>query len=193
VWGTPTSITEYTDYQTYQGDGYSIELPQRGYNPTRPGGLAQYPNADVMWEDAQSTDVATVSVSVFDGKPVPSAKELVTLGFMGTDAWDCSIEDNCANATGTFQSEQGFSTPSGSAHLVATGKQTDNGVEYVTYDVLTRYADGSQGGRHHLFKIASKGGKLYVAQFVGGEKHWAHNEPIANLVRDSFRVSAFNA
>jgi len=175
-----------TDYQDYQGQGYTVSIPQRGFNPTKKGGLAQFPNTDVMWEDMMSTDVATVSVSIMDKGGLPDLKDMSFL--FGKDVWDCEAGGQC---TDKFLKEQGFTTGSAVGHIMKEVKaKGDDGTEYVVYDVLTRYQDGSQGGRWHLIKAASKGGKQYIAQFVGGEKHWAHNKPIAEAVRDSFRLVA---
>merc|ERR1712176_809964 len=132
------------------------------------------------------TDVATVSVSIFDKNGLPGVKDLAFL--FGKDVWDCEKGGQC---TDEFLKEQGFTSGSSVGHVMKEEKSKDDaGNEYVTYDILTRYQDGSQGGRWHLIKAGSKGGKQYIAQFVAGEKHWAHNKPIGEAVRDSFEISS---
>merc|ERR1712203_1030091 len=75
------------------------------------------------------------------------------------------------------------------ANLLTSSEKDVGGTKYKTYDILTRTADGSQGGRHHIIAVAEKGGKLFVAQVMAGDKHWAVNQAIAYKVRDSFAVA----
>lgn len=174
------------DYITFQGDGYTILVPQRGWNPTKAGGLAMYPNLDMMWEDWNTTDVANVSVSVFPAKGggLPSPADLSYL--LGQDVWSSS---STGTADAPTMNEQGFTTGISSANLLTSADKDVAGIKYKTYDILTRTADGSQGGRHHIISVAEKGGKLYVAQVMAGDKHWAVNQSIAYKVRDSFAVA----
>merc|ERR1712060_264709 len=174
------------DYVTFEGAGYTILVPQRGWNPTKAGGLAMYPNLDMMLEDWNSTDVANVSVSVFPAKGggLPSPADLSYL--LGQDVWSSSATGTADTPT---MNEQGFTTGISSANLLTSADKDVAGVKYKTYDILTRTADGSQGGRHHIISVAEKGGKLYVAQVMAGDKHWAVNQAIAYKVRDSFAVA----
>jgi len=181
----PSKETIDTDYQTYSGNGYTIELPMRGFNPVPPGLLARYDNVDVMWDDWQSTDYATISVSVVDGSGKDSLQDLQYL--FGKDAWKCGDSNSCNDR---YLEEQGFTSGSSVGHIMRVDKESKNGVTYNIYDVLTRYADGSQGGRWHMISAASKGGKTYVAHFVAGEKHWTKNKAIAEKVRSSLNVTA---
>merc|ERR1712176_328346 len=105
----------------------------------------------------------------------------------GKDAWKCGDSNSCNDR---YLEEQGFTSGSSVGHIMRVDKESKNGVTYNIYDVLTRYADGSQGGRWHMISAASKGGKTYVAHFVAGEKHWTKNKAIAEKVRSSLNVTA---
>jgi len=178
----PSKEKKETDFQVYYGSGYTINLPMRGFNPSPPGMLGLYPSIDVMWQDYQTTDIAQVSVQVIDsGNKV----ELGDMPYLfGKDVWDCS--NNQCNER--YLEEQGFTTGSSVGSLMKSESTSVDGVTYKVYDVLTRYADGGEGGRWHLIKAASKDGKTYVMQFLGGEKHWTRNKSIAESTRDSFKI-----
>jgi hypothetical protein len=53
------------------------------------------------------------------------------------------------------------------ANVLTTGSRSTGGKTYYQYEVLTRTADGDEGGRHHLFATTVSGGKLYILKCVG--------------------------
>jgi hypothetical protein len=58
------------------------------------------------------------------------------------------------------------------ASLLTAGTTQEGGKTYYEYEVLTRTADGDEGGRHHVFKATVSGGKLFVLKIQAGDKRW---------------------
>ena len=48
------------------------------------------------------------------------------------------------------------------ANVLTAGSRSTGGKTYYQYEVLTRTADGDEGGRHHIFVTTVSGGKLYI-------------------------------
>ena len=44
------------------------------------------------------------------------------------------------------------------------------------YELLTRTADGNEGGRHHLLTAAVGNGNLYICKVQIGDKRWFKGE-----------------
>ena len=59
------------------------------------------------------------------------------------------------------------------------------------YEILTTTADGSAGGRHHLFASTVSGGALYTIAVELGDKRWVRGsyEKLVRTVLDSFIVA----
>lgn len=173
-----------TDYSAYITDGYVVQIPQRGYNPSPEGYLSEWPGIDIRWEDFNATDYANVTVTEYKGGELPSVQNLSDLGMLGEASWDGEGEYATVD----------FITPGSTAIsavnvLDAFDKKID-GTSYKVYELLSRTVDGSQGGRHHLISTAkAKDGKVYVCKYTCGDKHWAVNQGIAFAVRDTFRVA----
>ena len=47
-----------------------------------------------------------------------------------------------------------------------------NGKQYYILSVLTRTADGDEGGKHQLISATVSDGKLYVCKAQAGDKRW---------------------
>ena len=58
------------------------------------------------------------------------------------------------------------------ASLLTSGVKSEGGKTYYEYEVLTRTADGDEGGRHHVFKATVSNGKLYILKLQAGDKRW---------------------
>lgn len=58
------------------------------------------------------------------------------------------------------------------ANVLSVGQSTKGGKTYYEYEILTRTADGDEGGRHHLISVAASGGKLYTFIGQAGDKRW---------------------
>jgi hypothetical protein len=51
------------------------------------------------------------------------------------------------------------------------------GTKYYKYHLLSRSADGDEGGRHQLIAAGVKNGKLIIAKVQVGDKRWAKVSP----------------
>lgn len=58
------------------------------------------------------------------------------------------------------------------ANVLSVGQSTKGGKTYYEYEILTRTADGDEGGRHHLISVAASNGKLYTFIGQAGDKRW---------------------
>lgn len=47
-----------------------------------------------------------------------------------------------------------------------------DGKKYYFVSVLTRTADGDEGGKHQLIKATVSNGKLYICKAQAGDKRW---------------------
>lgn len=46
------------------------------------------------------------------------------------------------------------------------------GTDYYKLSILTRTADGDEGGKHQLITATVSGGKLYIFKIQAGDKRW---------------------
>lgn len=58
------------------------------------------------------------------------------------------------------------------ANILETATPSINGKEYYFLSVLTRTADGDEGGKHQLITASVKDGKLYICKAQAGDKRW---------------------
>eukprot|EP00178_Gracilaria_changii_P008199 TRINITY_DN2523_c0_g2_i1.p2 TRINITY_DN2523_c0_g2~~TRINITY_DN2523_c0_g2_i1.p2 ORF type:complete len:127 (+),score=24.30 TRINITY_DN2523_c0_g2_i1:490-870(+) len=75
-------------------------------------------------------------------------------------------------------SEGGFKSGKvSSASILDMDATTDRkGNKYYTYELLTRTADNTEGGRHMLVKAGVKNGNLYLMKVESGDKRWIRNQ-----------------
>lgn len=69
---------------------------------------------------------------------------------------------------------QGGFAPGAYSTAAILGSETANinGIDYYKLAVLTRTADGDEGGKHQLITGAISGGKLYILKIQAGDKRW---------------------
>lgn len=58
------------------------------------------------------------------------------------------------------------------ANILESSTPTINGKPYYFISVLTRTADGDEGGKHQLITATVKDGKLYICKAQAGDKRW---------------------
>jgi len=174
VFGEATNSSGYTPYA---GDGYAVLLPTK-FNPSKE---REFAGIDVRYEDNFDA-VNTLMVIV---KPAEKSKMedygspdafLPTLApLLGQQAWQ-----------GESMSEGGFAPGKVSvANVLTAGSRSAGGKTYYQYEILTRTADGDEGGRHHLFATTVNNGKLYILKCQAGDKRW-----FKGLERDLKKVQA---
>ncbi|CAH2059991.1 unnamed protein product [Thlaspi arvense] len=70
-------------------------------------------------------------------------------------------------------SEGGFDANAvATANILETSTQEIGGKKYYYLSVLTRTADGDEGGKHQLITATVNGGKLYICKAQAGNKRW---------------------
>lgn len=93
---------------------------------------------------------------------------------------------------GATRSEGGFAENKvAAASLLDVQEAKDkSGRNYYKYELLTRTADGNEGGRHHLVTAAVSGGNLYIAHVTIGDKRWFKGAKVdAEGIYNSFTVA----
>jgi hypothetical protein len=157
--------TNPSGFVPYAGDGYALLLPGK-WNPSKE---REFAGMDVRYEDNFDA-VNNLFVVV---KPAEKSKiedygntdAFLTgtlLPYLGQQSWQ-----------GESRSEGGFQPGKVStASLLTAGTTQEGGKTYYEYEVLTRTADGDEGGRHHVFKATVSGGKLFVLKIQAGDKRW---------------------
>lgn len=58
------------------------------------------------------------------------------------------------------------------ANILETATPVINGKQYYNVTVLTRTADGDEGGKHQLITATVSDGKLYILKAQAGDKRW---------------------
>lgn len=58
------------------------------------------------------------------------------------------------------------------ANILEASSTVVGGKPYYTLTVLTRTADGDEGGKHQLITATVKDGKLYICKAQAGDKRW---------------------
>ena len=58
------------------------------------------------------------------------------------------------------------------ANILETSAPEIAGKKYYFLSVLTRTADGDEGGKHQLISATVNGGKLYICKAQAGDKRW---------------------
>jgi len=115
---------------------------------------------------------------------------------LGQQAWQGATESEGASCCGRFgpcsrAPPGGFAPGKVSvANVLTTGSRSTGGKTYYQYEILTRTADGDEGGRHHLFATTVSNGKLYILKMQAGDKRWFKGlEKELKKVQDSFSVA----
>jgi len=158
-------VTNKSGFLPYAGEGFTVAVPSK-WNPSKE---REYPNMVLRYEDNfDAVNNAMVLVLPTDkssiegyGSPDKLVADLAYL--LGKQAFE-----------GETISEGGFAPGRvAAASLLEIGESTDaKGKKYYEYQVLTRSADGDEGGRHQVFKATVSNGKLYVLKVQVGDKRW---------------------
>lgn len=153
-----------TDYIPFAGDGYAVLIPSK-YNKSKE---QDFPGTQTRWED-NGDNVTHVIVTA-----TPTNKSSIT-DYGTPEAFISEVAFMLGKATQVFvtDSEGGFGKNKvANAVVLDTKSVNKKGKVYYEIDILTRTADGDEGGRHHLFSASVSGGKLYVCKHTIGDKRW---------------------
>jgi hypothetical protein len=94
--------------------------------------------------------------------------------------------------SGSTRSEGGFAPDRvGAASLLGVKTVQDKkGKSYYRYEILTRTADGDEGGRHQIITAGVAGGKLWILKVQVGDKRWFKGvDKEAMAASDSFTLA----
>ncbi|MCI23390.1 oxygen-evolving enhancer protein 2-1 chloroplastic-like, partial [Trifolium medium] len=58
------------------------------------------------------------------------------------------------------------------ANILESSTPVIGGKQYFNISVLTRTADGDEGGKHQLITATVNDGKLYICKAQAGDKRW---------------------
>ncbi|KAI4305978.1 hypothetical protein L6164_029299 [Bauhinia variegata] len=161
VFGKPKTNT---DFLPYNGNGFKLSIPSK-WNPSKE---VEYPGQVLRYEDNfDSNSYVTVTVTPTD------KKSIVDYGspedFLGKVDYLLGKQA----FFGKTDSEGGFESGAvAAANILETSTPVIGGNQYYFVSVLTRTADGDEGGKHQLITAAVKDGKLYICKAQAGDKRW---------------------
>ncbi|XP_059644108.1 oxygen-evolving enhancer protein 2, chloroplastic-like [Cornus florida] len=161
VFGKPKTNT---DFLPYNGPGFKILLPAK-WNPSKE---VEYPGQVLRYEDNfDSTTMVAVMVTPTDKKSINdfgSPEEFLSKVdyLLGKQSY-----------SGKTSSEGGFDPDAvATANILETATPVIGGKQYYSLSVLTRTADGDEGGKHQLITATVSDGKLYICKAQAGDKRW---------------------
>ena len=157
-------------------------LPAK-YNPSKE---RPFPNQDAYWED--NFDAVT-NISVIVEKA--SKSKISDYGKPEAFLEQVSYLLGKQSYTGQTRSEGGFAANKVStAAVLEIGSRENKGKQYYEFEILTRTADGDEGGRHQLISATVSDGNLYIMKLQSGDKRWFKGqERDLRTARESFTVA----
>ncbi|KAK7385919.1 hypothetical protein VNO78_31890 [Psophocarpus tetragonolobus] len=161
VFGKPKTNT---DFLPYSGDGFKLSIPSK-WNPSKE---VEYTGQVVRYEDNfDSTTNVVVTITPTDKKSITD---------YGSPEQFLSKVDYLLGKQAFFgetQAEGGFdANVVATANILETETPVIDGKKYYVLSVLTRTADGDEGGKHQLIRATVKDGKLFICKAQAGDKRW---------------------
>ncbi|KAJ0111284.1 oxygen-evolving enhancer protein 2-1, chloroplastic isoform X2 [Pistacia vera] len=161
VFGKPKSNT---DFLPYNGDGFKLSIPAK-WNPSKE---VEYPGQVLRYEDNfDSTTNVAVMVTPTDKKSITD--------YGSPDEFLAKVDYLLGKQAyfGKTASEGGFENDAvATANILESSTPVIGGKQYYTLSILTRTADGDEGGKHQLIIATVKDGKLYICKAQAGDKRW---------------------
>lgn len=161
VFGKPKTNTNFLPYN---GDGFKLQIPSK-WNPSKE---VEFPGQVLRYEDNFDT-TSNLVVTV-----TPTNKKSIT--DYGSPEQFLSQVDYLLGKQAYFgktDSEGGFESDAvATANILEASSATVGGKEYYYLSVLTRTADGDEGGKHQLITATVNDGKLYICKAQAGDKRW---------------------
>ncbi|CAN0914037.1 Oxygen-evolving enhancer protein 2-1, chloroplastic [Linum grandiflorum] len=161
IFGKPKTNTEF---QEYSGAGFKLSIPSK-WNPSKE---VEYPGQVMRYEDNfDANSYLAVMVNPTDKKSIAdygSPEDFLSqVAFLlGKQAY-----------FGKTDSEGGFQSGEvATANILETSAPVVGGKQYYIVSVLTRTADGDEGGKHQLISATVTDGKLYICKAQAGDKRW---------------------
>ncbi|XP_052207804.1 oxygen-evolving enhancer protein 2, chloroplastic [Diospyros lotus] len=161
IFGKPKTNT---DFLPYNGDGFKVLIPAK-WNPSKE---VEFPGQVLRYEDNFDSN-SNVSVMV-----TPTDKKSIT-DFGSPEEFLSKVDYLLGKQaySGKTESEGGFDPNAvATANILETSTPAVGGKPYYFLSVLTRTADGDEGGKHQLITATVSGGKLYICKAQAGDKRW---------------------
>ncbi|KAL8031237.1 hypothetical protein ABFX02_13G011400 [Erythranthe guttata] len=161
IFGKPKTNT---DFKPYIGDGFKVSIPSK-WNPSKE---REFPGQVLRYEDNfDATSNLSVTVTPTDKKSITD---------YGSPEDFLSQVDYLLGKQSYFgktDSEGGFDSGAvATANILETSTPVVEGKQYYFLSVLTRTADGDEGGKHQLITATVKDCKLYICKAQAGDKRW---------------------
>ncbi|KAL2482194.1 Oxygen-evolving enhancer protein 2-1 [Forsythia ovata] len=161
IFGKPKTDT---DFLPYDGNGFKLSVPSK-WNPSKE---VEYPGQVLRYEDnLDSTTNIVVMVTPTDKKS--------TTDYGSPENFISQVDYLLGKQVyfGKTESEGGFdSNAVAAANILESSTPVVGGKPYYFISVLTRTADGTEGGKHQLITATVSGGKLYICKAQAGDKRW---------------------
>ncbi|XP_061968532.1 oxygen-evolving enhancer protein 2, chloroplastic-like [Populus nigra] len=161
IFGKPKSNT---DFLPYNGDGFKLSIPAK-WNPSKE---REFPGQVLRYEDNfDATSNLSVMVTPTDTKSIAD--------YGSPEEFLSKVDYLLGKQSSLFatSSEGGFDTNTvATANILETSTPVIDGKQYYFLSVLTRTADGDEGGKHQLITATVKDGKLYICKAQAGDKRW---------------------
>ncbi|KAH1038325.1 hypothetical protein J1N35_040068 [Gossypium stocksii] len=161
VFGKPKTDT---DFMPYSGDGFKLSIPSK-WNPSKE---VEFPGQVLRYEDNFDT-TSNLSVMI-----TPTDKKSIT-DYGSPEEFLASVDYLLGKQAyfGKTDAEGGFDSGAvATANILESSSSTVGGKPYYFLSVLTRTADGDEGGKHQLITATVNNGKLYICKAQAGDKRW---------------------
>ncbi|KAL9996983.1 Oxygen-evolving enhancer protein 2 [Helianthus debilis subsp. tardiflorus] len=153
-----------TEFWPYAGPGFKVSIPAK-WNPSKE---VEYPGQVIRYEDNFDT-TSNLAVMV-----TPTDKKAIT-DYGAPEEFLSKVDYLLGKQAyfGKTASEGGFEQDAvATANILEVATPTVDGKQYYFLSVLTRTADGDEGGKHQLISATVSDGKLYICKAQAGDKRW---------------------
>nr|XP_043638781.1 oxygen-evolving enhancer protein 2, chloroplastic [Erigeron canadensis] len=153
-----------TEFSQYDGPGFKLSIPAK-WNPSKE---VEFPGQVLRYEDNFDT-TSNLSVMV-----TPTDKKSIT-DFGAPEDFLSKVDYLLGKQAyfGKTASEGGFEQDAvATANILEVSTPVVGGKQYYYVSVLTRTADGDEGGKHQLISATVSDGKLYICKAQAGDKRW---------------------
>merc|ERR1719335_1349952 len=158
-------ITNKSGFVAYVGEGFSLLLPSK-WNPSKE---KDFPNVALRYED--NFDAVNNLVVI---KEKTDKGRVEDFGSPDQFLNSFSYLLGQQSYAGKTISEGGFAPDRVSAASVLDIESTTDkkGKTFYRYNILSRTADGDEGGRHQLISATISSNILYILKIQVGDKRW---------------------
>lgn len=179
-------VTNTSGVIPFAGEGFAVALPSK-WNPSKEEDFGAFAKTELRYEDNGDAVNNVVILSKATDK-----KDISDFGSPEQFLQGVSFLFGKQSFQGETLSEGGFAPGRVSAvSLLDVDEATDKkGKKYYRINVLSRSADGDEGGRHQLISATVSGGKLWICKVQIGDKRWIKgaNKDAFNAI-NSFTVA----